>query len=300
MGCSLRGRMGPVRVTIILAAALTALALGSCGDRESTEPQPSSNDPSELGPIHVHGLGVNPADGALFIATHTGMFRLASGDSDPVRVGGNFQDTMGFTVVGPDSFLGSGHPDPRGDLPPFLGLIESSDAGNSWQPRSLLGDADFHVLEAQGERVYGFGSDFTTREEQFLISRDGGQNWSEEEPPESLLSLAINPADPEELIASGPEALYRSVDGARSWRPVAGEPGLLSWPEPDQLLLVDGGGSVATSAAPGSPWQVTGEIGGEPAAFEAASSDVLHVALHDGTIQESLDGGESWNVRSAP
>ncbi len=85
---------------------------------------------------------------------------------------------MGFTVVGPDHFLGSGHPDGRDDLPPFLGLIESTDAARTWEPVSLLGEADFHVLEASGRRVYGFGSDFETREQRFLVSGDGGRTSS--------------------------------------------------------------------------------------------------------------------------
>ena len=42
-------------------------------------------------------------------------------------------DTMGLIVVGRRRFLGSGHPDLRDDLPPFLGLIDSRDAGRSWR-----------------------------------------------------------------------------------------------------------------------------------------------------------------------
>jgi hypothetical protein len=75
------------------------------------------------------------------------------------RVADRFQDTMGFTVTGPDRFLGSGHPDGREGLSPFLGLIRSTDAGRTRQPVSLLGERDFHVLEAAGSRVYGYGSD---------------------------------------------------------------------------------------------------------------------------------------------
>ena len=108
---------------------------------------PRSTDP---GLIHVHGLGLNPKDGALFIATHTGLFRLAAGERNPERVAGRYQDTMAFTVVGPGRFLGSGHPDGRERLPPFLGLIESRDAGQSWRPVSLLGKVDFHLLEVVG------------------------------------------------------------------------------------------------------------------------------------------------------
>jgi hypothetical protein len=136
--------------------ALTPLACGGESD-EASDRRAVIEDP---GPVHVHGLGVNPADGALFVATHTGLFRAGPGERRARRVAGRYQDTMGFTVTGPDRFLGSGHPDGREDLPPFLGLIRSTDAGRTWEPVSLLGERDFHVLEAAGERIYGYGSDF--------------------------------------------------------------------------------------------------------------------------------------------
>ena len=97
----------------------------------------SSDDP---GPIHVHGLGVNPADGALFVATHTGLFRAARGEMRAQRVGGRYQDTMGFAVVGPDRFLGSGHPDGHEQLPPFLGLIEVTVAAPGPRSKVLVRD----------------------------------------------------------------------------------------------------------------------------------------------------------------
>ena len=89
--------------------------------------------PADSGPVHVHGLGVDPADGALFIATHTGLWRSPKGELTARRVTDNRQDTMGFSVVGPASFLGSGHPDLREavakQLPPHLGLIASGTRG---------------------------------------------------------------------------------------------------------------------------------------------------------------------------
>jgi hypothetical protein len=125
------------------AAVAAALVVAGCG--EATEP-PSTVTPGDPGVIHVHALGRNPADGALFIATHTGLFRLGPRDESPERVAELYQDTMGFTVVGRDRFLGSGHPGSIEGDPPFLGLIESRDAGASWHPVSLRGQVDFHVL----------------------------------------------------------------------------------------------------------------------------------------------------------
>jgi hypothetical protein len=62
---------------------------------------------------------------------------------------------MGFTIVGPDSFLSSGHPDGRDRLPSFLGLIRSDDGGRSWRPVSLLGERDFHVARTQSTLIRG-------------------------------------------------------------------------------------------------------------------------------------------------
>jgi hypothetical protein len=285
-----------------LALAMAALLVG-CGEEEERGlgsvpgDEPKIGDP---GPVHVHGLGINPKDGALFVATHTGLFRAARDERKASRVAGRFQDTMGFTVVGPDRFLGSGHPDGRENLPPFLGLIESRDAGESWEPISLLGKRDFHVLEATGKRVYGFGSDFETREAGLLVSDDGGRSWEERTPPEGLVALAIDPDNEDRVVASGERWLYVSSDGGRGWRQVDGEPSLLAWPAPGQLFSVDARGSVSVSDDAGRTWDEVGQVGGKPAAFEGEDPEDLYVALHDGTVKRSTDGGASWAVRSTP
>jgi hypothetical protein len=74
------------------AAALLVAALGlvACGDDDSSGG--SSSFAAEAG--HIHGLGVDPRDSALFIATHGGLFRAAPDSTTPVRVGASSQDTM--------------------------------------------------------------------------------------------------------------------------------------------------------------------------------------------------------------
>jgi len=276
--------------------ALVALAVG-CGEerqRASSASQPSTED---AGPIHVHGLGVNPKDRALYIATHTGLFRAAEAGGKAERVGDDQQDTMGFTVVGPDRFLGSGHPDPSQDLPPLLGLIRSSDGGQTWKPQSLSGEADFHVLRSAGERVYGFDASNA----RLLMSSDGGASWTQLEPPGPLLDLAIDREDPDKLVASTDQVLVTSADQGKSWKPVfRSDPGLLAWPSPESLYRVDGTGQVSVSDDGGNGWRPRGSIGGQPAAFTAVDERTLYAALPDGTIMGSSDGGAAWRVRSRP
>jgi photosystem II stability/assembly factor-like uncharacterized protein len=207
---------------------------------------------------------------------------------------------MGFTVVGPDHFLGSGHPDGRERLPPFLGLIESRDAGRTWREVSLQGEVDFHVLESSGQRIYGYGSDFESRRPRFLSSDDGGRSWRRLQPPEPLVSLAISPDDSRALFASGERRVFRSGDGGRSWSVVdAPGAGLLVWTR-GGVTLVDLDGSVWRADGSAGRWRPVGAIGGPPAAIDSGPEDELLISLHDGTIKRSTDTGRTWSVRSHP
>jgi hypothetical protein len=275
-------------VGIIVAAAL----LWQSGEEGTFSGAPAA-DP---GPVHVHGLGVNPADEALFIATHTGLYRVDQGERKAERVGDRYQDTMGFTIVGPNRFLGSGHPDLRDDLPSLLGLIESTDGGESWEPISLLGDADFHVLRFAGNRVYGYDAS----NDRLLVSADRGRSWTELERPGPLIDLAVDPSNGRRIVATTEEGLFESRDGGETWSKIGEAAGLLAWPTRDRLYLVAGGGQVFGSGDGGRRLRHLGEIGGQPAAFLARGTDELYVALHDGTIKRSTDGGSTWAVRSTP
>jgi len=286
-----------VALRLAIAVALCALGLAACGssDRDRDTPAALTPGSGEDGPLHVHGLGVDPADDALIIATHTGLFRAAAGEQRARRVGDRYQDTMGFTIVGPNRFLGSGHPDARDDLPPLLGLIRSQDGGRSWTPVSLLGRADFHVLRWADGVLYGYDSS----NDRLLVSVDDGRRWQGRRVPSPLIDLAVDPSDPSRLVAATEEGLHASADGAARWRRLRGESGLLVWPAPRRLVQVDGDGRVAVSVDGARTWREQGEIGGQPAALAADGGD-LYVAVHDGTVKRSRDGGRSWSVRVAP
>lgn len=292
---------GPLFFAAIGVLGLTA-AGGLLWLSKNGEEKSSGVPLADPGPVHVHGLGVDPADGALFIATHTGLFRVDEGERKAERVGDRYQDTMGFTIVGPNRFLGSGHPDineaREKNLPPLLGLIESTDSGESWEPISLLGEADFHVLRFAGRRVYGYDA----TNDRLLVSADRGRSWSGLEKPGPIVDLAVDPSNARRIVATSTggleEGLFESRDGGESWNRVSEAVGLLAWPE--RLYLVAGGGQVFTSGDGGGRLEHRGQIGGQPAAVVAEGADELYVALHDGTIKRSTDGGANWLVRSTP
>jgi len=250
-------------------------------------------------PVHVHALGINPADGTLYAATHTGLFRITR-DGDAERVADRYQDTMGFTVVGPNHFLGSGHPDlgeaREKDLPPLLGLIESIDAGETWKPISLLGAADFHVLRTAGGRVYGYDAS----NDRLLVSTDDGRSWDERDRPAPLIDLAVDPGDPLHIVATTTNGLYASRDGGRQWTRLADTSGLLAWPTRERLYVAAAVSRLFASDDGGRSLRPVGDLRGEPAALHAQSASELYVALHDGTIKRSTDGGANWTQQWSP
>ena len=274
-----------------IAAVIASVLFVGCGDANDQPSVPVT--PGDPGVIHIHGLGRNPADGALLIATHTGLFRMGANDPSAERIAGLEQDTMGFTVVGRDHFLGSGHPGSIEDDPPFLGLIESRNAGSTWRPVSLRGQVDFHVLEAQGETVYGFGSDWDTRETRLLRSDDRGRTWKRLAPPEGLLGLAIDPHDPRMSVALGEERGWVSRDGGATWRPLAVPGGMVAWTRNLGLVAVDLEGVVRRARQPTGDWTEVGRLPGAPAALEAVDDEVL-AATHESRVMSSRDGGKSW------
>lgn len=271
---------------LTVVAVLLPVAAGCGGSDEE------ANAPAEVGPQHVHGLGINPSDGSLYLATHTGLFHLRRGSDEIARVGDRLQDTMGFSVVGPDRFIGSGHPDLRDGLPPLLGLIESSDAGRSWTSVSLLGDADFHALRADGQRIVGYDASGG----RLLTSRDGGRTWAASRPPDALSDVVVSPSDPATLVAASASGLIRSGDGGRTWSPVAGRGLVLAWPADGALYALAPDGAVSVSDDDGTSWTSVGELGGEPAAATAVSPTSLIVALHDGRLVSTDDGGRTWSA----
>jgi len=246
---------------------------------------------------HVHGLGVNPADGDVYAATHFGLFRIpAKGRAE--RVGSAVQDTMGFTVVGGDQFLGSGHPDindrtlRKPGRPPLLGLIESTDAGRSWKSLSLLGEADFHSLVAVHNKVYGYDSTGG----RFMVSEDGRQ-WDTRSEL-GIGDFAVDPGDADHLVATTEQGLAESGDGGRKWAPVDGpQLAFVSWGSELGLWGLSSTGE--TYRRVDGRWEPRKTLAGEPQALLVTGKQ-LYAAASTGdatALYLSTDEGRSWQPR---
>ncbi len=293
----------PRRRWTALSVALAALTVTACASGSSADSSSSSSTAyrgPDPGVAHVHGLGVDPADGVLYAATHYGLFRLPR-QGEATRVAGRMQDTMGFTVTGPRSFLGSGHPDFAKDphLPPRLGLIRSTDAAETWQSVSLGGEVDFHALHAAHGRIYGWDAGSG----RLMVSADQGRTW-ETRSTLGLRDFAVSPRNAEELLATTERGLVRSTDGGRTWSAVPGAPVLavLSWPRADALYGVAPNGTVRHSADGAASWTQRGSAGGAPEALavdDRGGTQTLYVAVRDRGVLASRDGGTSFTTRYA-
>jgi hypothetical protein len=249
---------------------------------------------------YIGSLSVNPADSSVFMGSNTGLWRIPEGASRPEKVtgrlttpdgSGRVSESLVAVFTGPDTLIGSGHPASGEALPPALGLIRSADAGRTWESVSELGTADFHALEVSRERIVGalFG------QAQVLVSSDDGRTWEGRAAPMPLVDLAVDPADPDRWVGSTEQGLFVSEDGGESWRQHEPIPNIrFAWQPGGDLYRVDPGGPVKVSSDGGGSWQERGSTGGEPHAITVDADGTIYVALLDGTLKVSDDGGQTF------
>ncbi|MFF2407597.1 F510_1955 family glycosylhydrolase [Streptomyces sp. NPDC058092] len=270
----------------LLAAGGTALALlvlTACGGEASETGEASASTPALS---HVHGLGVDPADGRMYVATHDGLYTVAE-DQQPKLVGDRKDDFMGFTVTGKNAFIASGHGAPGSGRPANLGLIKTEDAGRTWAPQSLSGQADFHSLDSAQGTVFGYENG------RIRVSNDL-KNW-DDRAVLSALDLAVDPTRADTVLATTAEGIVTSNDGGRTFGKAAGPvQAFLSWPEEKSLFGIDTLGKLSRSDDGGTTWkQLTTVPGGAPQALTAADGDHILAATQTG-VYESRDGGKTF------
>lgn len=275
-------------------AAVVLLAVSACSaDDDQTAGDGQESAAGEAAQMeHIHGIGVDPGNGAIYAGTHYGLFRVEDGSAS--RVTDRVQDYMGFTVAGPDHFLASGHPGEGQGGHSSVGLIESTDGGETWQELSLGGEADFHALEYRHDRVYGLNS----ATGQLLVSEDK-ESWQELS-REPIADFAVSPVDADELIATTQQGLVRSTDGGSTFRAAPDAPLMVfvGWAEDGTLAGVTPEGVLHTADEPDGAWAERGNIGGQPEALTVHAGDAIYAAT-SGTVLVSTDGGATFNPTSA-
>lgn len=280
-------RVGPGALARVILTFAVSTLLAGCTSDTRTSSGPDDAHPPEM--EHIHGLGIDPADSTLYAGTHYGLFRIpASGQ--PSLVGDHVQDFMGFTVVGPNHFLASGHPGEGQGGPSSIGLIESTDAGQTWQPLSLSGEADFHSLDSVDGTIYGLNS----MTGQLMASTDG--RTRDVRSAEAIADFAVEPTKPLTLIATTQQGPVISTDGGATYKPLTSAPllVLVDWASDGTLVGVAPDGNVYRSSDGGEAWETRGKLAGPPEAVDVEDADAIYAAAN-GKVWRSTDGGRTFS-----
>jgi photosystem II stability/assembly factor-like uncharacterized protein len=279
----------------LLVAVLVTLLLAGC----SREPEGVSLEQLRQ-QTHIHGLAFDRTDSErIWLATHHG-FHVVGADGKAHQVSNETHDFMGFTPhpADADTFFASGHPARGGNL----GVMVSTDAGQSWEQRSpgVDGPVDFHQLtvsEADPDVLYG------AYRGRLQGSHDGGHQWQVlGDAPEGLIGLAVSSRDPDHLYAATQAGLLLSPDGGQRWRQVHPER------RPVSLVVVSGGELYAFMLGIGliraeeasRDWEVVkGDWGERYLMHLAVDPNEPHrlVAADDqGRLLLSENGGRDWST----
>jgi hypothetical protein len=282
-------RLIVIGVAVIAVLAIVYAALVVKGD---SAPAGGTLEPlggPDPGMGYVHGLAVDPSDGTLYAAARTGVFRV-SAQGDASRIANRDQDTTALAIAGPGVLLASGHPDRREDLPDDLGLVESTDRGQTWTSWSLGGTAAFRALDYSHGKIFGYEANSA----RFMVSTDK-KSW-DQRAVITLADFAIDPADETVVVATTDTGIARSTDGGRTFARLTGAPPstqFVSWPATGALFGATTDGAIHVSADNGRTWQARGKLDGKPQALTATDASTVYAATATG-IHISRDGGRTF------
>ena len=303
---------------LAVLAALVAAAAGCGGDDPApSEPPPAASTPTPNPTIaaeeepttaapgsganaFIGSIAVDPKDGTVMLGTGLGLFRVAKGAGEAKHVVGELRGPDGSGPVSsnlvvryarPGELLASGHPQGEASLPEDLGLIRSRDAGGTWEPVVDLGQADFHILQAAGDRLVVVGAEETD----IRVSADGGSTFEMRTPPAMPLDVAFDAKDPARMVVATEQGIFSSSNEGRAWRPRDAIPAAqLAWAAPDALYRADPGGLIKVSADGGATWKDRGTVGLSPNELAVDAGGDLYASVPGGEVKRSTDGGATW------
>lgn len=254
---------------------------------------------------HVHGLSFSSDGSQLFVPAHDGLVIYEDNQwhipNLPVH------DYMGYS--GTDAgFYSSGHPGPGSNLINPLGLVRSTDGGESIQTLAFSGETDFHLMSAgyENHAVYVLNPRQNSQLSPGLhYTLDEGQSWSQSVArgiSGNPLQLAVHPTEANTVALATEGGLFLSNDYGDNFVQIGSlVPASSVSFDPNGERLIFGYQTLFSynlSNAQILPLE-TPPIGNQDALGYVAInpvSDQIAIATFNKDIYLSLDGGQSWEV----
>lgn len=222
----------------VLILGVAAATLSACSnnetdtknDKKNVEVQGEPTLPSEgfyvdapdLKVDHIHGLGYPASGNAFVLATHHGPVMYEDGVWKETKT--EKHDYMGFHAVS-DGFVSSGHPEPGSDYENPLGLLKSTNLGESFEQYAFEGEIDFHYLGAGYEtgRIYVFNQmPVEGMENGFFYTDDLGESWEtmamEGFDAQQMSNISAHPTDADAVAIGTERGVYVSTDAGKSFK----------------------------------------------------------------------------------
>jgi photosystem II stability/assembly factor-like uncharacterized protein len=301
----------PILLSLIGGAAILVAATAFIlwpGEGAAFEPVDSIE--YEHSPNHLHGIGLDPENDRLYLASHFGLFALEDGQMH--QVGEERSDLMGFTINpnDPSEIFVSGHPQGGGNL----GLLHSTDEGVTFEQIFTGVDdeiVDFHgmtINPADPDWFYGAfmgfiyrsedrGNTFTAFQAQGLDQT--GLCWG-------VPCLAPSANDPQTVYAGTSQGLMVSNDGAETWEQLSGDLGQVAAvstdpANPERIVAYTEAMGLVESVDGGQSWESRqGDLPITEGGFvfditlDSTNSDRMFVATMNNEVFETVDRGTSW------
>jgi hypothetical protein len=296
----------PGRGSLLISGVVLLLALAGVwyfGIRPRGSATGSDSSAQVIEFPHMHGLGFSSDGRQLLVPAHIGLRIYEDGRWLAPDLPAH--DYMGYTPVD-DGFYSSGHPDLRTNHVNPLGVVKSTDGGQTLTTLGFEGETDFHLMAAgyTNHALYVFNpSPNSTLSAGLHYSLDDGQTW-EQSQAQGLsgepIQIAVHPTDANIVAVAAQGGLLLSEDYGQTFRRVSDiAPVTATAFDPNgqqlyfgfqQLHLLN----LENEAV--SQLQIPSITGENAIAYIAANpvTDELAIATFNRDIYLSRDNGQTW------